>query len=255
MRYVHLLFKLSLFYGYLMSCNAIANNALETASVALHIDSVTVDVSGIEHAMLNIETQLAHLSDVLGATSTHSDHLTEADKALFKQTITQINQSSQAMTKVLNALPQQIDDFNQQLPQLAKGAQAPMAHLAKSLSLLNQTVNSLSTQTPQLLAQSQAAANNTLDAITLRITLIIGSVLLFILVVLVVSILILNKQVIQPISQALAVMSSVPEQQLTAAHLLEQTAEKLTQLSAQINEAINHKAESNTEAISQEDKT
>lgn len=205
-------------------------NKPENSIISLSIDHMSVDVGGVEQAMKNIESQLVNLTSALSHPSSN-ESLSDEDKQLLQQSIQQLNQNSAAMTILLKGLPQQIDNFNQQLPQLASHAQEPLKNLALSLTLLNNTANSLTEQMPLLLKQAQHTATQTTNVIGGRILLFFAGILLLLLAAIIISLWVLNKKVVQPIRSSIHIMSQLPDQQLVSAQLLNDIADKLTILS------------------------
>jgi nitrate/nitrite-specific signal transduction histidine kinase len=208
-----------------------ASNEVDKASViSVNIDTISLDTKGLDQSLIRIEQQLSNFSQTIMLATSDSSSLTPQDIQRIQLTIEELHKSSSAMASLLHAMPMQVDQFNQQLPQLLKSFHLPITELATSLQLVQGGLVNFAAQAPSIITQAEASFEQSLDTLSSRLILIVVIILVLLFILIVVSIWGLNRHVIQPLSRTVAIMNSLPEQQLKTAELLNDISRQLIAL-------------------------
>ena len=213
---------------------ALANPETQTVLFGVEVGQVNVDVRGVELAVQSLNAQLQLLTEVINAAQATSNTISDADRLLMSDSIRQINTNAAAVTVILQGLPQQIDDFNRQLPKMIQSSKEPLANLQHSLMMLNETSLRLKSDFPDLLNEGQLAINESVDDFLIRLALMLGLILLLVFALIGFSLWMLNKKIIQPVGNIVEVTSRFPEQQQLTAEILDKVSERLVVLNYQL---------------------
>jgi nitrate/nitrite-specific signal transduction histidine kinase len=214
--------------------------AAQTSVVSVNIDTIELDTKGLEQSLIRVEQQLSDFSQAILLASGDDSPLTPQDKQRLQLTIEELYKSSSAMASLLQSMPVQLEKFNQQIPQMIQSFHQPISELAASLQLAQGGLVSLAMQAPSIINQAESFFEQSLDALSLRLTLIVIIILIVLFVILVISIWGLNRHVIQPLSQTVAIMNSLPEQQLKTAELLSDISQQLMAVDANKSPNLQH---------------
>ena len=218
---------------YFFSAHAQTVTEDKTSMISLNIDTLTIDTDGVSQSLLAAEKQLQALSQVVRIASIDSAHLSPEDKQHLQLTLKELHKSSEALTHLLQTMPQQIEQFNQQLPTLAENAQQPLADFSDNLIQFQRSLSHITEQTPELIQQGESAFERTLNSISFRLIIIAIIVVLLLVLVIAASIWGINKHIIQPFSKSVVIMNSLPEQQLKAAQILQDISLRLSEADSQ----------------------
>jgi nitrate/nitrite-specific signal transduction histidine kinase len=214
--------------------------AAQTSVVSVNIDTIELDTKGLEQSLIRVEQQLSDFSQAILLASGDDSPLTPQDKQRLQLTIEELHKSSSAMTSLLQSMPVQLEKFNQQIPQMIQSFHQPISELAASLQLAQGGLVSLAMQAPSIINQAESSFEQSLDTLSWRLTLIVIIILIVLFVILVISIWGLNRHVIQPLSQTVAIMNSLPEQQLKTAELLSDISQQLMAVDANKSSDLQH---------------
>ena len=220
-----------------------ADNEVDTASViSVNIDTISLDTKGLDQSLIRIEQQLSNFSQTIMLATSDNSSLAPQDIQRIQLTIEELHKSSSAMASLLQAMPEQVKQLNQQLPQIIKSFHHPISELATSLQLVQGGLVNLAEQAPSIINQAESSFEHSLDTLSWRLVLIVVFILVLLLIIIVISIWGLNRHVIQPLSRTVAIMNSLPEQQLKTAELLKNISQQLIAHDSSVASDLQHES-------------
>ncbi len=198
---------------------ALSSKAANQSFVAVNVDQVSVDVDGVKRALTAVEQKLERLSSAMEKLAAAGETLNEDDQQLLVQVRQNLRDSSLSLKTLMQQLPQDAQQMSQYMDQLVQGLQSTQ-----------QSIDRLVASYPQMIEKTQQDVDESVDHFFNRVIWVLIVLGLILLIVLGVTISMLYKNVLQPMTHIVDTFAKFPEQQQKTASMLDEISIRLEQL-------------------------
>jgi preprotein translocase subunit SecG len=221
---------------YLATCSSISSGAtvptteMESPAaqyVEVSVDNLVINTVGLVSASNTLASSIDALAQALEKMASADATLTANEREALLSAVKSVDKASVAVSELAVRIPETAQRLTDQLPQVVKDAQAPIAELSSALEAASDGILAITQSLPQATENARELVNSTLNSVLLRVT--IFAVILFVVFALVLILVVryIYKSYIDPIARKLDALVGAPEHFANLAKHMKQTSDNL----------------------------